>query len=313
MVDKETYNIVDVVNQAEAKIKPFGLNLNSHQRQISEMYLKKGWIRCDDYIDLEKIFWNTFTKKARAGSNETPRVIKAARIVGLLLSRGFSNHLPNASKPVLIRDDESGAYRMPATRFIDLTELTNALKGRSIQTRASRDLGVSGVRSRDSCKQGKVPLEEDSNHFSSSSPDQLHLVLLLQVPSSFWTTYLSPRFFSLDSQLVTCPIHHPVNHPLTFFILSTQCQYFFDNQFFNQFLAAISNPNVPFNYSGPFFCNICGGPPTSRGLLKHSTFRGFDQVDEDFDLDRDLLMDYYGEGPVSDNGVGRRPGRREEV
>lgn len=130
MVDEKTCNIVGVVDWAEAKIEPFGMNLHSHQRLISQIHLKKGWIRFDDYVDLEEIFWSTFSKEAGELSDETVRVIKAARIVGLLRSRGFTSRLASAPKPVPVQDDGKGAYNMrdldgllinPATRFTDLT------------------------------------------------------------------------------------------------------------------------------------------------------------------------------------------------
>ncbi|GAD95431.1 conserved hypothetical protein [Paecilomyces variotii No. 5] len=125
----DTCNLVGVIDWAEAEIAPFGLNLHSHQRLISKVRLKDGWIRYDDYVMSEEIFWNTFSKEAGGLDNETIKIIKAARITGWLLSRGFTSRLANMLEPVPIRDDESGAYNMrdldgllinPATRFIEL-------------------------------------------------------------------------------------------------------------------------------------------------------------------------------------------------
>ncbi|KAL4898761.1 hypothetical protein BDV59DRAFT_207006 [Aspergillus ambiguus] len=132
MVNETSCNLVGVVDWAEAEVAPFGLNLHSHQRLISKVHLKTGWVRYDDYSRLEDIFWSTFSTEAGGLGNETVETIKAARIVGLLLSRGFTSRLPNASEPVPIRDDESGAYNMrdldgllinPSTRFTDLAQL----------------------------------------------------------------------------------------------------------------------------------------------------------------------------------------------
>lgn len=129
IVNETSCNLVGVVDWAEAEIAPFGLNLHSHQRLISKVHLKTGWVRYDDYVMLEDIFWSTFSQEAGGLDSETIMVIKAARIVGLLLSRGFTSRLANAPEPVPIRDDENGAYNMrdldgllinPATRFIDL-------------------------------------------------------------------------------------------------------------------------------------------------------------------------------------------------
>ena len=129
IVNKTSCNLVGVVDWAEAEIAPFGLNLYSHQRLISKIHFKSGWARFDDYVTLEDIFRSTFTKEAAGLSSDTIRAIKAARIAGLLLSRGFTSRLANMPKPVPTRDDESGACNMrdldgllinPAAKFTDL-------------------------------------------------------------------------------------------------------------------------------------------------------------------------------------------------
>lgn len=48
MVNETTCNLVGVVDWAEAEVTPFGLNLHSHQRLISKVHLKTGWVRYDD-------------------------------------------------------------------------------------------------------------------------------------------------------------------------------------------------------------------------------------------------------------------------
>ncbi|PWY70639.1 hypothetical protein BO83DRAFT_399780 [Aspergillus eucalypticola CBS 122712] len=129
MVNEITCNLVGVVDWAEAEVASFGLNLHSHQRLISKVHLKGGWVRYDDNVTLEDIFWSTFTNEAGGLSDETVKTIEAARIVGLLLSRGFTSRLSKTTEVVPIRDDKSRAYNMrdldgllinPATRFIDL-------------------------------------------------------------------------------------------------------------------------------------------------------------------------------------------------
>ncbi|OAX82893.1 hypothetical protein ACJ72_02749 [Emergomyces africanus] len=108
MVDEASCNLVGVIDWAEAEIAPFGLNLHSHQRLISKVHVKNGWIRYDDYILLEDIFWSTFREATGGLSDETIRIIKSARV-----------------------DDESGGYNMrnldgllinPATRFTELDD-----------------------------------------------------------------------------------------------------------------------------------------------------------------------------------------------
>jgi hypothetical protein len=62
-------------------------------------------------------------------SAETIQTIKTARIMGLLLSRGFTTRLANMPQATPIHDDETGRYNMlpldgflvnPSTRFDDL-------------------------------------------------------------------------------------------------------------------------------------------------------------------------------------------------
>lgn len=129
IVNETSCTLVGVIDWAEAEVAPFGLNLYSHQRLISKIHLKTGWVRYDDYAILEEIFWNTFSEEAGGLSNNIIRAIKSARIMGVLLSRGFTSRLANMPKPVPIRDDESGQYNMrdldgllinPATRFTEL-------------------------------------------------------------------------------------------------------------------------------------------------------------------------------------------------
>lgn len=98
----DTCNLVGVIDWAEAEIAPFGLNLHSHQWLISKIHLKHGWTRFDDYVVLEETFWNTLGEEAGGLGNETIKVIKAARITGLLLSRGFTSRLANEPGPVPI-------------------------------------------------------------------------------------------------------------------------------------------------------------------------------------------------------------------
>lgn len=129
LVDEKSCNLLGVIDWGEAEIAPFGINLYAHDRLISNIHLKHGWSRYDDYRLLDEIFWSTFSQETGV-DNETIKTIKAARIAGVLLWLGFTSRLPNEPKPVPISDnDESGAYGMrdldgllinPATRFTDL-------------------------------------------------------------------------------------------------------------------------------------------------------------------------------------------------
>ncbi|KAK2748363.1 hypothetical protein FQN57_001021 [Myotisia sp. PD_48] len=130
LVDETSCHLAGVVDWAEAEIAPFGLNLHSYHRLITKFHLKNGLFRFDDYMELEELFWNTFSYHAGGLTDETIGVIKSARIMGLLLSSGFTTRLKNMPEPTVIQDDESGAYNMlqldgllinPATRFTELT------------------------------------------------------------------------------------------------------------------------------------------------------------------------------------------------
>ncbi|KAF5019174.1 hypothetical protein F66182_8824 [Fusarium sp. NRRL 66182] len=124
MVD-EACHLTGVIDWAEAEMRPFGMNLHSIQFLTGELHLRKGWIPHQDHGVLYHVFWKTFAQEVDV-SEYTIRTIKTARIIGLLLSRGFTSRLANNPKPVPIGDDERGRYNMlfldgllldPATRF----------------------------------------------------------------------------------------------------------------------------------------------------------------------------------------------------
>ncbi|KAJ2891206.1 hypothetical protein MKZ38_000733 [Zalerion maritima] len=112
MVDSGSCHLVGVIDWAEAEIGPFGLNMHSLQPLMSQFHLKNGWVRYDDYDILGETFWHNFSEEVGGLGEEEIRTIKSARVVGLLLSSGFTSRLANMPKPVPIRDDESGAYGM---------------------------------------------------------------------------------------------------------------------------------------------------------------------------------------------------------
>ncbi|KAI0418735.1 hypothetical protein F5X98DRAFT_108991 [Xylaria grammica] len=129
IVDNASSHLVGVIDWAEAQIRPFGLNLYSIQPFMSKFHLRNGWIRYDDYNILEEIFWSVFHREVGGLSDDIIKVIHAARVVGLLLTRGFTSRLANMPEPEPIQDNESGAYNMlyldgllinPATKIVHL-------------------------------------------------------------------------------------------------------------------------------------------------------------------------------------------------
>ncbi|KAL6827673.1 hypothetical protein V8C40DRAFT_286659 [Trichoderma camerunense] len=129
MVDETSCHLVGVIDWAEAEICPFGLNLDSLQSFTGKLDYRQGWTRYQDYADLQDTFWDIFTQEVGGLTKGEIQAIKLARIIGLLLSHGFTRRLANESPAVPIRDDEDGRYNMlsldgflinPATRFEDL-------------------------------------------------------------------------------------------------------------------------------------------------------------------------------------------------
>lgn len=112
MVDEVSCHLVGVVDWAEAEVCSFGLNLHSMQALTGKLHFRDGWSRYDDYSELQSVFWSTFQEKVGVLSEETMNAIKRARIMGLLLSRGFTSRLANEPRQVPIRDDQQGHYNM---------------------------------------------------------------------------------------------------------------------------------------------------------------------------------------------------------
>ena len=113
LVDEKSCHLTGVIDWAEAEICPFGQNLHSLQAFMGALHLRDGWRRYEDYESLNDTFWNTFRVEfGGKWSVETRKAIHTARIMGLLLSRGFTKRLANYSVPMPIRDDDSGRYNM---------------------------------------------------------------------------------------------------------------------------------------------------------------------------------------------------------
>ncbi|CRK19066.1 hypothetical protein HYQ45_006421 [Verticillium longisporum] len=108
-----------------------------HLSLMSKLDLRKGRIRYEDYDDLARLFWENLSDEVGGLGDDTARSIKAAMVLGLLRSRGFTSRLANEPKAVPIRDDDSGRYYMmildglllnPATRFEGLDEWLDGME-----------------------------------------------------------------------------------------------------------------------------------------------------------------------------------------
>ncbi|KAH6705789.1 hypothetical protein EV126DRAFT_490418 [Verticillium dahliae] len=107
-----------------------------HLSLMSKLDLRKGRIRYEDYDDLARSFWETLSGEVGGLRDNTTRSIKAAMVLGLLRSRGFTSRLANEPEARPIRNDDSGRYNMmildglllnPATRFEGLEEWLNGM------------------------------------------------------------------------------------------------------------------------------------------------------------------------------------------
>lgn len=131
MVNRADCHLVGVIDWAEASIGPFGLNMHILQSFTTKYLLKKGVIRYNDYEELEATFWRVLREEVaiaaaatadeegqsrvawRIINDEVEMVIKLARLVGLLMSDGFTQRLANMPEPVPINGyDERGAYNL---------------------------------------------------------------------------------------------------------------------------------------------------------------------------------------------------------
>ena len=134
LVDPDTYHLLGVIDWAEAKLEPFGLNLYAVENLMGKFHLRNGASRYPDYDTLYFTFWQTL--KAEIGpdlSDAEIHTVRSTMLLGFLLDRGFTSRLANMSEPVPISDDdEEGAYNMlvldsflsrAETRFPFLTDM----------------------------------------------------------------------------------------------------------------------------------------------------------------------------------------------
>jgi hypothetical protein len=99
---------------------PFGTNIHSLQTLVSKLHLKDGWTRFEGYDNLVRAFWETSSNEVGGLDDEHIRDIKAARVLGLLRSLGFTSRLANQPEPVPIKDDERGRYAHDDTRRVPI-------------------------------------------------------------------------------------------------------------------------------------------------------------------------------------------------
>ncbi|KAI0528476.1 hypothetical protein GGR58DRAFT_519028 [Xylaria digitata] len=112
IVEEETCHLVGVIDWAEAEVHPFGLNLYSIQSLMGKLHLRNGWTLFRDCNTLQGVFWERLEREVGGLSASQLQAIKLARILGLLLWRGFTSRLANEPEPTPIGGDEDGRYNM---------------------------------------------------------------------------------------------------------------------------------------------------------------------------------------------------------
>lgn len=130
LVEDKTCHLTGVIDWAEAEIRPFGQNLHSLEAFTGALHLQSGWRRYEDYKNLQRAFWETFSDEIGVQSFiKTKLAIESSRVIGLLLSRGYTKRLAKLASPTPIRDDDRGRYNMlyldgflidPDTKFLEL-------------------------------------------------------------------------------------------------------------------------------------------------------------------------------------------------
>lgn len=113
MVHSVSGRLTGIIDWAEAAICPFGQNLYALQDFSGTLHRENGWRQYKDHDNLQETFWKTFQKKVRGLLAEVMEAIRSARILGCLLTHGFTRRLANEPFVVSIReDDEVGRYNL---------------------------------------------------------------------------------------------------------------------------------------------------------------------------------------------------------
>lgn len=114
LVDPETCHLLGVIDWAEARLEPFGVNLHAVEKLMTKFHLRNGASRYSNYDTLYDTFWRTL--KAETGpdlSDATVSTIRSAMLLGFLLECGFTSRLASMPRPTPISEnDQEGAYNM---------------------------------------------------------------------------------------------------------------------------------------------------------------------------------------------------------
>ncbi|KAL9125885.1 MAG: hypothetical protein Q9217_004972 [Psora testacea] len=130
MVHQFSGRLTGIIDWAEATICPFGQNLYTLQDFSGTLQRENGWRQYEDHETLQETFWQTFQQEVGSLSVEVTEAVKSARILGCLLTHGFTRGLANEPSVAPIQEDnEIGRYNMlfldaylvdVETRFEDL-------------------------------------------------------------------------------------------------------------------------------------------------------------------------------------------------
>ncbi len=104
LVDPDSGHITGIIDQAKAKILPFGISLWGFQNIIGYMD-SQGWHYYSNYYALKSLFWQTFETVVGGVSEIERHTIRIARIAGFFLRYGFVQEDGVRERPVKELDD----------------------------------------------------------------------------------------------------------------------------------------------------------------------------------------------------------------
>jgi hypothetical protein len=114
LVDPDTCHLLGVIDWAEGKLEPFGVNLYAVEKLMTKFHLRNGASRYPGYNILLDTFWQTLRAETSPDLGDTTvDAIRSAILLGFLLEYEFTSRFANMPEPVPISDDgKEGAYEM---------------------------------------------------------------------------------------------------------------------------------------------------------------------------------------------------------
>jgi len=104
-------HITGIIDWADAKILPFGLNLSALDNCLGYMNAS-GWHYGTNRFKLERSFWQTFGELVGGVNEEQKEAIEVARTFGIFLAHGlvFQGDLQGEKERVAVESDSAMKY-----------------------------------------------------------------------------------------------------------------------------------------------------------------------------------------------------------